>query len=143
MIKLLFAFSTLVFIGCSSDSENIANEIDPAIESPSKVIADGNFIEYHSNGTIKTKGLLKNGKRTGIWTSYFVNGKIQSESKYKKGILNGKTAAYYPNGNVQYMGLYIGDNKDDSWFFYLEDGTLDKEILFEGGEKIKTTPKNK
>ena len=137
MIKLLFAFSMLVFIGCSSESENIANEVDPAIESPSKDITDGDFIEFHPNGKLKTKGIIKNGKRTGIWKSYHTNGNIYSENKYKKGILNGKTAAYYPNGNVQYMGLYINNKKDDSWFFYLEDGTLDKEILFKDGGKIK------
>ena len=136
MIKLLFTFLMLVFIGCSSDT---VNEIDPVIESPSKDITDGEFIEYHSNGNIKTKGLLKNGKRTGVWTSYFVSGKVQSESKFDKGKLNGKTATYYPNGNVQYMGLYINNEKDDNWFFYREDGALDKEILFKGGEKIKTT----
>ena len=141
MIKLLFAFSTLVFIGCSSDSENIANEIDPAIESPSKDIADGEFIEYHPNGNIKTKGLLKNGKRTGVWIAYHNNGNIYSENKYKKGVLNGKTAAYYPNGNVQYVGLYINNKKDDSWFFYLEDGSFEKEVLFKDGERIKNSNK--
>ena len=140
MIKLLFAFSMLVFIGCSSESENIVNEIDPTIESPSKDIADGEFIEYHPNGNIKTKGLLKNGKRTGVWTSYFVSGKVQSESKFDKGKLNGKTATYYPNGNVQYMGLYINNEKDDNWFFYGEDGSFEKDVLFKNGEKVKTIP---
>jgi antitoxin component YwqK of YwqJK toxin-antitoxin module len=140
MIKLLFAFSMLVFIGCSSESENTVNEIDPTIESPFKDITDGMFIEYHPNGKLKTKGLLKNGKRTGVWIAYHTNGNIYSENKYKTGVLNGKTAAYYPNGNVQYVGLYINNKKDDSWFFYGEDGALDKEILFIGGEKIKTTP---
>jgi antitoxin component YwqK of YwqJK toxin-antitoxin module len=130
----------LVFIGCSSESENIANEVDPAIESPSKDITDGEFIEYHSNGNIKTKGLLKNGKRTGVWTSYFVSGKVQSESKFDKGKLNGKTATYYPNGNVQYMGLYINNEKDDNWFFYGEDGSFEKDVLFKNGEKVKTIP---
>lgn len=142
-MKMLSILILFLLVSCSQDGGNIPVEKFIAVDQKPKSITDGDFIEYHSNGKIKTKGLLKNGKRTGIWTSYFVNGKIQSESKYKKGILNGKTAAYYPNGNVQYMGLYIGDNKDDSWFFYLEDGTLDKEILFKDGEKTKTTPKNK
>ena len=137
MIKLLFAFSMLFFIGCSPETENTANEKDLTRENISIDITDGNFIKYHPNGKLKTKGIIKNGKRTGIWKSYHTNGNIYSENKYKKGILNGKTAAYYPNGNVQYMGLYINNKKDDSWFFYLEDGTLDKEILFKDGEKIK------
>ena len=59
MIKLLFAFSMLVFIGCSSESENIVNESDSAIAPPSKDITDGDFIEHHPNGKLKTKGIIK------------------------------------------------------------------------------------
>ena len=139
-MKLIIFSLALTITGCSTQNEIKPNEIAPVVESPAGIITDGDFIEYHPNGNVKTKGVLKNGKRIGTWTSYFSNGKVQSENKYKKGVLNGKTAAYYPNGNVQYMGLYINNEKDDSWFFYLEDGTLDKEILFKNGERIKTTP---
>jgi len=136
MIKILLASITLTLIGCSSESETVLKETATIIESPSTEIVDGDFIEYHPNGKIKTKGIIKNGKRTGIWVSYHLNGNVYSENKYEKGVLNGKTAAYYPNGNVQYMGLYINNKKDDSWFFYLEDGTFDKEILFKDGERL-------
>jgi len=129
-----------MLVGCSNESAKTKEEAIIPNETIEEIVLDGEQIEYHPNGKVKSKGTLKNGKRVGVWTSYFNNGIVQSENKYEKGILNGKTAAYYPNGNVQYMGLYIDNEKDDSWFFYLEDGTLDKEILFKDGEKIKTTP---
>ena len=113
-------------------------KIIPADHKP-KTKTDGEFIEYHPNGNIKTKGLLKNGKRTGVWISYFINGKVQSESKFDKGELNGKTAAYYPNGNVQYMGLYVNNKKDDHWFFYQEDGSYLKEVVFKNGNKVTSS----
>lgn len=129
----------LLFISCSQEQGRIPVEkIIPADQKP-KTKTDGEFIEYHPNGNIKTKGLLKNGKRTGVWISYFINGKVQSESKFDKGKLNGKTAAYYPNGNVQYMGLYINNKKDDLWFFYQEDGSYLKEVLFKNGDKVNTS----
>jgi|TARA_B110000438_G_C15628316_1_gene569769 antitoxin component YwqK of YwqJK toxin-antitoxin module len=139
-MKTLSILLLLLLVSCSQEEGNIPVEKIIAVDQTSKNITDGEFIEHHPNGNIKTKGLLKNGNRTGIWTSYFVNGKVQSESKFDKGKLNGKTAAYYPNGNVQYMGLYINNEKDDLWFFYSEDGSFEKDVLFKNGEKVKTTP---
>lgn len=127
----------LLLISCSQEQANIP--VEKFILADQKPKTDGEFIEYHANGNIKTKGHLKNGKRTGVWTSYFLNGKVQSESKFDKGKLNGKTAAYYPNGNVQYMGLYVNNQKDDHWFFYQEDGSYLKEILFKNGDKVTTS----
>jgi antitoxin component YwqK of YwqJK toxin-antitoxin module len=139
-MKTLSILLLLLLISCSQKEDNIPVEKITSVDKTSKSVTDGEFIEYHPNGNIKAKGVLKNGKRTGIWTSYFVNGEVQSESKFDKGELNGKTAAYYPNGNVQYMGLYINNEKDDNWFFYREDGSYIKEVLFKKGEKVKTTP---
>ena len=138
-MKTLSILFLLLLASCSQEEANIPVEKNIAVDQK-KSINDGEFIEYHPNGVLKTKGLLKNGKRTGTWTSYFVSGKVQSESKFDKGKLNGKTATYYPNGNVQYMGLYIGGKKDDLWFFYHEDGALEKDVLFKNGERIITTP---
>lgn len=138
-MKTLSILFLLLLVSCSQEEANIPVEKNIEVDQK-KSITDGEFIEYHPNGILKTKGLLKNGKRTGTWTSYFVSGKVQSESKFEKGKLNGKTATYYPNGNVQYMGLYIGGKKDDIWFFYREDGSFEKDMLFKNGERIITTP---
>ena len=133
------SFLLLLFTSCSQQADNVPVEKIISIDQRPKTKTDGEFIEYHPNGNIKTKGLLKNGKRTGAWTSYFLDGKVQSESKFDKGKLNGKTAAYYPNGNVQYMGLYVNNKKDDHWFFYQEDGSYLKDVLFKNGDKVTTS----
>ncbi len=139
-MKTLSILLLLLLVNCSQEEANIPVEKIIAVDQKPKDIADGEFIEHHPNGILKTKGLLKNGKRTGTWTAYHTNGNMYSENKYKAGILNGKTAAYYPNGNVQYMGLYINNEKDDHWFFYSEDGSFEKDVLFKNGERIITTP---
>lgn len=123
-----------------SCSENETAEKNITISPVETVVTDGEYVDYHPNGQIKTKGILKNNKREGQWAAYYDNGTTQSENKYENGILNGKTATYYPNGNLHYAGLYINDKKDGNWYFYLENGTLDKEVLFSKGEKIKVTP---
>ena len=136
-LSILFLF---LLVSCSQDGGNILVEKLIAVDQKPKNIADGEFIERHPNGKLKTKGLLKNGKRTGFWIAYHANGSIYSENKYKSGVLNGKTAAYYPNGNVQYMGLYINNEKDDHWFFYREDGSFEKEVVFKNGVRITSNP---
>ena len=132
---LLLAIVTLCW-GCSETTEEIVTT--EKIEAPLEkvVVNDGEVIEYHDNGKPKIKGALKNGKREGIWQSFYPNGILQSENKYKKGILNGKTATYYPNGNLNYVGLYVNDKKDGTWYFYLEDGSEGKEVQFKDGEKV-------
>ena len=140
-MKVLSILLLLLLVSCSQADGNIPAEKIIAVDHKPKSITEGMFIEHHPNGKLKTKGLLKNGKRTGDWIAYHNNGNIYRENKYKKGVLNGKTAAYYPNGNVQYVGLYINNKKDDSWFFYLEDGSFEKEVLFKDGERIKNSNK--
>mgnify|MGYP006094324845 CR=1 FL=1 len=139
MLKIIFAAVVFLLVSCSQTESDITTKKNITINQDQETISDGEFIEHHPNGKLKTKGRLKNGKRTGMWFAYYSNGNLYSENKYKKGELNGKTATYYPNGNLQYVGLFINNKKDDSWFFYLKDGTLDKQILFKEGEQIKTT----
>ena len=36
---------------------------------------DGIFVEYFSNGNIKTSGKFEKNIRSGIWKTYYLNGK--------------------------------------------------------------------
>ena len=46
---------------------------------------DGVFIEYFSNGKIKTTGEFENNIQTGFWKSYYINGNIETEGVLLKG----------------------------------------------------------
>ncbi len=73
---------------------------------------------YYQNGTLFTGtvtgnhiGMLKNGKKEGIWQSYFDDGRLASKGEFKNGERDGewefykddcnkKETAYFKNGNL-------------------------------------------
>ena len=47
---------------------------------------------YYSNGMLKEKGTIKNGRKDGLWTEVWVGGGVRSRSEgsYKNGNKDGK-----------------------------------------------------
>lgn len=123
------------FFSCeSTDKEIVQNVIQPVQDQK---ITNGEFIDLHDNGQIKTQGNLVDGKRDGLWQTFFHDGIKQSESTYKHGVLNGKTASYYYDGKTRYVGFYEKDLKSGTWYFYTEDGTFEKEVNYKDGKLVK------
>ena len=60
----------------------------------------GNWVFYHSNGEIETKGKFKNGKRIGKWKYYHDNGNLKQISFYKDGEKSGIWSTYDYDGNL-------------------------------------------
>ena len=88
----------------------------------------GEYFEHYANGNLKTEGWNnKDGKRDGVWYSYFENGLKWSEQSYKNGLKDGHSVVYHPNGKIYYEGTYKADEKVGTWRFYTEDGELDTE----------------
>lgn len=85
-------------------------------------------IELYENGAVKIKGDLVKGIRQGKWEAFYENGVKWSESNYLFGKRNGIYKIYYPNGRVKIFGVYENEKKVDVWFFYRENGELEKEI---------------
>lgn len=105
----------------------------------SKTMDDGKFESFYPDKTLKAEGMVTNGKREGIWTSYHPNGNKQSENEYVNGVLNGKTYTTFPNGQIMYIGYYTDGKYDGQWIYYKENGELSKEVFYDNGEVIKLT----
>ncbi|NQY31284.1 MAG: hypothetical protein HRT69_17685, partial [Flavobacteriaceae bacterium] len=69
------------------------------------------LVKYYKNGSIKEKGLMKNGLKVGWWTYYDSRGVLWQKDEYKtiynKEFTN-QTISYDGAGNIDY---------DKSWFF--------------------------
>ena len=48
-------------------------------------IKEGNWLEYHDNGQLHSRGRWKNGKKEGIWFEYHKHGKLHKSSEYSDG----------------------------------------------------------
>ncbi len=91
-------------------------------------VQDGPFELLYPNSVIKAKGNLKDGKKTGLWESFYEDGTRWSSTYYTDGVPNGYSITYFKNGTVQYKGEYKEGKRVGHWEFYLEDGTLEKSL---------------
>ena len=84
-------------------------------------------IQYYKNGNIKIEGEFNDdGKREGMWKSYYENGQPWSIGEYQNGKQHGINRVYFPNGSVRYEGNWENDLKTGTWNFYDEKGGLVK-----------------
>ncbi len=78
----------------------------------------GAFEDKYPNGTTKTLGNYRFGKRDGTWAMFYESGVLWSENQYKNDTLNGSTASYFPNGKKRYSGFYSANKPSGNWEFY-------------------------
>lgn len=93
-------------------------------------VENGEIILSYPDGKLKAKGLLKDGKKEGLWESYHSNGNKWSSTFYVKGKANGHSITYYKNGKIHYKGEYEDGQRTGKWEFYDEQGELQREEEF-------------
>ena len=84
--------------------------------------------EYHENGQLKIEGEMVNGKRHGLWKSFYPDGKKWSETTFENGAKTGRTVTFYENGMMRYQGQYTNNERSGVWKFYNEEGALEKTV---------------
>jgi uncharacterized protein len=93
--------------------------------------------EYRDdNGVLMMRGLKINGKREGIWESYFPDGSLRSRSTFIEGLQQGPTIVNQENGNVFYTGTYIDGKPAGDWIFHDEDGRPEKLVRYDDQGQI-------
>lgn len=132
---ILFALIVSGCISCAnqtSEEKTVAAEVVPAPNPESArftfsggqdtTIKDGESITKYKSGQIKMIGIMKGGKREGLWKSFYENGIPWSETTFVAGIRNGKTRTWFENGSKRYEGAYKNDLESGSWTYWDEKG---------------------
>lgn len=138
MKNILFALVLAALVACGggenpkeakgkNDSTVISKDIP--IDPNAGMVEGMNEIKYPS-GQLKMKGEMLQGKRNGLWVSYYENGLKWSEDTYNLGARDGKCVSFYENGQVRYIGYYTNNIKSGKWDFYDEQGSLTKSENF-------------
>lgn len=132
-MKFYYVFSILLCVACTSQSTKQNEKTADTVKGKStyftfksaadSTVQNGEQIIYHKNGVIQIRGMMKNGRRDGVWKSWYANGLPWSETTFKDGIKNGKTTTWYDNGNKRYEGFFNNDKESGRWVFWKEDGT--------------------
>lgn len=121
-----FMLSALVFtlFSCSTQSQNEITT-KPTVE---EVVED--YTEFYDNGQIKIEGKTVNGKRHGVWKSFYENGLKWSETSFNMGLKSGITTTYLEDGMMRYKGQFYNDERTGEWLFYDSVGYIMKKIDF-------------
>jgi antitoxin component YwqK of YwqJK toxin-antitoxin module len=121
-----FMLSALVFtlFSCNTQSQSEETKGTPA----EQVVED--YTEFYDNGQIKIEGKTVNGKRHGMWKSYYENGLKWSETSFNMGLKSGLTTTYLEDGMMRYKGQYYNDERTGEWLFYDSLGYIMKKIDF-------------
>ena len=100
-----------------------------------------NTVSYHENGQKSVEGVIKDGKRYGVWLEWNKNGLITNDSYYmKNGSLDTKISSqYYDNGQIKFKHNYKGDKENGKWIYWNKHGLITHEAYFKLGYQEKKT----
>ncbi|MBQ8760222.1 MAG: hypothetical protein IJZ06_02220 [Bacteroidales bacterium] len=83
---------------------------------------------YYEEGMKYLDGPIADGKRNGIFESYFKSGIVMSRGEFIDGKRVGKATVYHENGKVRYEGVYENGVERGIWKFYDEEGNFMYEV---------------
>ena len=106
--------------------------------------------EYHENGRIRAQGLVKNGKKDGVWKLYSSRGKMVKSVTYASGKIirddgSSKKDApksssrkdsyltYHDNGRIKVSGSFKDNKKSGEWREYDERGKIITITIYSNG----------
>jgi antitoxin component YwqK of YwqJK toxin-antitoxin module len=88
---------------------------------------------YYTDGTLKSEGWLKEGKKTRYWFYYHPNAKLHSKGHYKKDKKEDYWFYYDKSGKCLVEGNYVNGLKEGWWKHYKKDTLI--EIEYEHSKK--------
>lgn len=130
----LFSLCIVGLLACSNqagEKKVVETKVGPVINPDSArftitnqqdTTQNGESIIKYPNGNVKMKGMMKDGKREGLWKSYYENGLQWSATTFEAGIKNGKTTTWFENGKKRYDGFYKNDVESGKWIYWNEKG---------------------
>ena len=95
------------------------------------------LVPFTGKITGKTQGSFRNGKKEGMWVSYFENGQASQKDEYKNGKREGLYADYYRNGQLLQSGQHKNGKSYGLWVTYKQNGQLGMIVEFRNGKAIK------
>jgi antitoxin component YwqK of YwqJK toxin-antitoxin module len=90
-----------------------------------------------STGRLLVSGMMINGRKYGVWNTYYESGQIKSISTYVNDTLNGPWVFYRDEGNISSKGQYKDDQEDGEWLlYYWYPSNVATKRYFSNGKKV-------
>ncbi|MFB6257739.1 MAG: toxin-antitoxin system YwqK family antitoxin [Flavobacteriales bacterium] len=137
--KLLLAgASFLLLTGCNAPDKEPEKKKEKSEKTRKEPLFEKDakkreLIRY-PNGNKKMMGKYRNGKRHGVWSSWYKDGSLRSELRYENGKRHGFYKTWYKNGKLRYKGQYHHGERSGTWTFYNRKGEVIRTKSFERKE---------
>lgn len=82
----------------------------------------GQWIDYHDNGKIKSKGSFVNGFPVGEFIYFTDKGVLYAKNVYSENKIDATTEIYSESGNVAAKGFYKNKKRYGEWQYFDEQG---------------------
>lgn len=101
-------------------------------------VADGDFIEYFEDGSIKYKAVYVDGFPEGQEISYHAKNQIEYSNTWLRGKLVGKSVRYFENGRLAHSGVFnLKGEETGEWKEYYENGKIRLLVIFKDGKILE------
>lgn len=97
-------------------------------------IDHGGMLEFFPNGNRSVLGNWNEGRKDGLWITYYETGEQQSEETFVDNKAEGWSTSWWPNGVVKAEGNKVGGKEDGEWTYLHDNGALFKKGLWVEGE---------
>jgi uncharacterized protein len=104
-------------------------------------ILDGEVRIYYPQNKLQGICHFDQGKRAGVWLSYFENGVVGEETEYVDDLLHGERKRYYPSGAKASLARYDKGVAEGIALEWYESGALKSSRQYVNG-KLHSTKKN-
>ena len=86
----------------------------------------------------REQGKFKNGKKEGLWITYYSTGQLMMKGEYRNGREEGPWIFYLANGDLGFKGEFKNGKHEGPWVWYNFDGTLSTDLsgVYKNGKKI-------
>jgi antitoxin component YwqK of YwqJK toxin-antitoxin module len=102
IIHLLFIMGMLSF-GCTSNHQN-AKEPSGDLNQVDHFGQKQGPWEINTDNVLVARGSYVDGKKDGLWTSWYKNGQMKEEGRYKGGVKYGMWVEWYQDGDIMWKG---------------------------------------
>jgi|SRR5690554_1013695 len=96
----------------------------------------GDWKIYYANGNVLNEVYMENDLEKGVKKHYFPTGELKKEELYKDGIRKGATTLFSIDGDTIVKGNFEKDVRHGKWYFYNDNGELDKVLEFDMGKLL-------
>ncbi len=124
---LLIITALMLIVGCSKpiNDETLIEMGRLKYHPETKELYSGEVFQNRMGGEKEFEGSYKDGKKDGVWITWYENGQKSDEGTWKDGERDGLRTGWYENGQKWYEGTYK-DGKLISFKMWNEDGSVEE-----------------